>query len=530
MKQTFYYGGTILTMDEKRCAEAVLTSEGRILAVGTYEEVEAAAGKKAETEKISLEGKTMMPAFIDAHSHFSAYANAMLQADLEKAESFEDIRNILRAYKEEHKIPDGKWIQGKGYDHNRLKEKRHPDKWLLDAALPSNPVMISHQSGHVGVFNTRGLEALGVTETTQAPEGGMIEKKDGKLTGYMEENAFLQYMKEIPMASMEEFLRAFEEGQRRYAAHGITTVQEGMMIDELLPFYRMLTEQDRLYLDVVLYADIRRGEGLRKALEPYRNGYRDHVRLGGYKIFLDGSPQSRTAWLRAPYEGAEDGYCGYGTLSDEETKAAIRQAFRDHMQILAHCNGDAACEQYIRCYEEVKQEFPGQEIHPVLVHAQLLGRDQLERVKKLGMIPSFFVAHVYHWGEVHRENFGELRASRISPCKSALDQGIRFTFHQDTPVIAPNMLETVWCAVNRRTSGGYVLGAEERIPVEEALKAVTIHAAWQYGEDGEKGSITPGKSADFVILDRDPYKTDPEALREIRILQTIKAGKTIYQS
>ena len=332
------------------------------------------------------------------------------------------------------------------------------------------------------------------------------------------------------MASMEEFLHAFEEGQRRYAAHGITTVQEGMMIDELLPFYRMLTEQDRLYLDVVLYADIRRSEGLRKALEPYRNGYRDHVRLGGYKIFLDGSPQSRTAWLRAPYEGAEDGYCGYGTLSDEETKAAIRQAFRDHMQILAHCNGDAACEQYIRCYEEVKQEFPGQEIHPVLVHAQLLGRDQLERVKKLGMIPSFFVAHVYHWGEVHRENFGELRASRISPCKSALNQGIRFTFHQDTPVIAPNMMETVWCAVNRRTSGGYVLGAEERIPVEEALKAVTIHAAWQYGEDGEKGSITPGKSADFVILDRDPYKTDPEALREIRILQTIKAGKTIYQS
>lgn len=137
MKQTFYYGGTILTMDEKRCVEAVLTSEGRILAVGTYEEVEAAAGKKAETEKISLEGRTMMPAFIDAHSHFSAYANAMLQADLEKAESFEDIRNILRAYKEEHKIPDGKWIQGKGYDHNRLKEKDIRTRgFLMQRCLP----------------------------------------------------------------------------------------------------------------------------------------------------------------------------------------------------------------------------------------------------------------------------------------------------------------------------------------------------------------------------------------------------------
>lgn len=233
--------------------------------------------------------------------------------------------------------------------------------------------------------------------------------------------------------------------------------------------------------------------------------------------------------MREPYENGEDGYCGYGTMSDGEVREAFRQTFRDHMQLLAHCNGDAACEQFIRCYEEVRKEFPGQEIHPVIVHAQLLGTDQLERVKQLGMIPSFFVAHIYHWGEIHRENFGEERAERISPCRSALEHGIRFTFHQDTPVIAPDMLETVWCAVTRRTADGKILGEQERIPVEEALKAVTVHAAWQYGEEQDKGSITQGKSADFVILDRDPCTVDPEQIRSIRVLRTVKAGRTIYE-
>lgn len=533
-RQTIYYGGTIRTMDEKEQAEAVLVSGGRIAAVGALGEVEREAdlrrqAGKSEPEKIFLEGRTMLPAFIDAHSHFSGCASDMMQVDLGRAESFQEIREILQAYREDHNIPDGQWIRGKGYDHNRLKERTHPDRAVLDEALPSNPVMITHQSGHVGVFNTLALERLGVTGDTPSPEGGKIGKKDGTPTGYMEENAFVDYMKKVPMASMEEFLHAFREAQQCYAAHGITTVQEGMMVQELLPFYRALAEQDLLYLDVVLYADLRQKEHLTRELDACRSGYRDHIRLGGYKIFLDGSPQSRTAWLRAPYEGADDGYCGYGTMRDEEVKDAFRQAFQDQMQLLAHCNGDAACEQYIRCYEEVKREFPGREIHPVIVHAQLLSPDQLERVKKLRMIPSFFVAHVYHWGEVHRKNFGERRAERISLCRSALKQGIRFTFHQDSPVIAPDMLETVWCAVNRETEQGRVLGAQERIPVEEALKAVTIHAAWQYGEDQEKGSITPGKSADFVILDGDPCRVDPEQIRKIRVVRTIKAGRSIYE-
>ena len=163
-----------------------------------------------------------------------------------------------------------------------------------------------------------------------------------------------------------------------------------------------------------------------------------------------------------------------------------------------------------------------------MVHAQLLGLDQLPRLKPLGMIPSFFAAHVYHWGEDHVRNFGWERASRISPAGSALALGIPFTLHQDSPVIRPDMIETLWCAANRRTRTGRVLGEAERIPVWDALRAVTANGAWQYFEEGEKGTISPGKQADFAILSGDPLKTDPEALRDIQVLAAVKAGEVIW--
>ena len=163
-----------------------------------------------------------------------------------------------------------------------------------------------------------------------------------------------------------------------------------------------------------------------------------------------------------------------------------------------------------------------------MIHAQLVGRDQLPRLKALGMIPSFFVAHVYHWGEVHVKNFGLERAEHISPAGTACALGIPFTFHQDSPVIRPNMMETVWCAVNRRTKTGRLLGEEERISTLEALKAVTVYAAYQYFEEDRKGSLAVGKAADFVILGQDPLTADPMALRDIPVLETIKDGRTIW--
>ena len=215
---------------------------------------------------------------------------------------------------------------------------------------------------------------------------------------------------------------------------------------------------------------------------------------------------------------------------DEELKQYLELALKDNMQILVHCNGDAACQQYIDQFELAKQETQSSnDIRPVIVHAQLLDRDQLDNVKKLGMIPSFFVAHVYHWGDIHIKNYGMERASRISLAKSAQDKGIIYTFHQDSPVIEPNMLETIWCAVNRITKNGVLLGDDERISPLDALKAVTKNAAYQYFEEDIKGTLKEGKLADLVILDKNILKVDPMKINDIQVVETIKEGETIFK-
>ncbi|MEG1304259.1 MAG: amidohydrolase family protein, partial [Oscillospiraceae bacterium] len=248
------------------------------------------------------------------------------------------------------------------------------------------------------------------------------------------------------------------------------------------------------------------------------------------KIFLDGSPQARTAWMLKPYAGGDATYCGYGTMSDEDLMEALEYAASHKIQILAHCNGDAAAKQFISAVDRVSKTYP--EItsqRPVIIHAQLIGTDMLSDVKRLGIMLSFFVAHVYHWGDIHIENFTRQRASQISPANSALQHGVAITFHQDTPVIEPDMLETVWCAVNRMTKGNELLGADERISVIEALKAVTINAAFQYFEEDEKGSLRAGKRADLVILDKNPLKVPPEEIRDIKVIATVKDGEFIYR-
>ena len=250
--------------------------------------------------------------------------------------------------------------------------------------------------------------------------------------------------------------------------------------------------------------------------------------MGGYKIILDGSPQGRTAWLSQPYEGSDD--CAYGAYSDEEVYQFLRKAALEGEQVLAHCNGDAASEQLLSQYERIVQEVPdAQIVRPVMIHAQTVRLDQLPRMKALEMIPSFFVEHVCQWGEVHRKNLGEERANRISPVHSALECGLTVTFHQDTPVLPPDMLHTIWTAVNRLTAAGNLLGAAERVSALEALKAITINAAYQYGEENTKGTLETGKTADLVILSADPLSVSPLAIKDITVEATIKAGQVVYQ-
>ena len=414
--KTFYYNGTILTMEDASLyAEAVCVENGRILAVGSFDDV--MRYKEEGDQMMDLQGKTLMPGFIDAHSHFVGAANAMTQCDLSDCESFEEIVTTMRAFAQKRNLTEDSWIIGCNYDQNFLKEKRHPDRYILDEISRTNPVLLIHASSHMGVTNSKGLEIGKLDEHTKDCVGGKYGRVEGTQipNGYMEEKAFIEFQVQLPMASMEELMRLIEEAQKMYASYGITTVQDGMVARPLFQLLKYASSNDLLKLDVVGYADIMTAADLMEEERDYANQYKNHFKLGGFKIFLDGSPQGRTAWMSEPYE-RDAAYCGYPIHSDKELHDYIKLALAKKQQLLAHCNGDAAAEQYITQFEQVLSETGKTDLYrAVMVHAQLVRRDQLERMAAIGMIPSFFVAHTYYWGDIHLQNFGDRRGSRISP-------------------------------------------------------------------------------------------------------------------
>ena len=533
--------------------QALCYENGIIQKVGTNEEILKL--KEEDTKVINMEGKTILPSFIDSHSHFSAVANSFLEVDLNECTSFEEIKNKILKYKAKNNIADDEWIIANGYDNNILKEQRHPNINFLDTLNINNPVVLKHKSGHMGVFNKKALEILNINENTPSPEGGKIEIKDGKLTGYLEETAFVNYQKQVPMPSMDKLLKAYEKAQDEYLSYGITTLQEGYMSKELLNIYKELIKQNKLKLDVVGYPDY---DSIKEYAHTFPNSYKkcnNHFKIQGIKMILDGSPQGRTAWMKEPYESEKqntienkEDYKGYPAMKYDDIVRNIEYAKENDLQILAHCNGDAAAEEYIKALLECEengpsyqkqeniqmQEYEQQEkklnnnnvqkikdLRPVIIHAQLISKEDLLKAKEIGAIPSFFVAHVYYWGDVHLKNFGIKRASRISPVKESVDNNMIFTLHQDSPIIRPNMLETIWCAVKRQTKSGKILGKDERISVYDALKGVTINAAYSYFEEEKKGSIEEGKKAQFVVLDKNILEVPVDEIPSIKIIETI---------
>ena len=502
-----YRNGVIQTMRDGENCYAVLIEHGRIAAVG--EMAEQLAKREKNVEIVDLRGAVLLPGFIDSHSHLTAYANSLLLCQLDGADSFDQIVTLLKQYETTH--PEESWILGVGYDETLLVEKWHPTKKVLDAAFPDKPVVITHKSGHMGVLNTKALQLCQAGENDSEIDGGMIGKdENGELTGYLEEKAFINVTGKIPLPSRQQVSQAVLTAQERYFSYGITTIQEG----KAGPKELSTLEMQPLSADVIVYQDV-------TLPIPLLHTIQQHITIGGYKLFLDGSPQAKTAWLSEPYEGERE-YGGYPAYSDEQVQAYIYRAKTERQQLLVHCNGDAAIDQFIRCTEKVGD---CETLRFVAIHAQLMRRDQLDRIKKLQILPSYFVAHTYYWGDVHRIHLGQ-RAQGISPLRSTLAMGIPFTLHQDTPVVEPDMLHTIWCATHRQTKSGQILGEEQCISTYDALRAITAHAAYQYFAENEKGTIEAGKCADFVILSDDPMQM--EDVRQIRVLQTVKDGQVVY--
>lgn len=534
--KTIFYDGVFLTMEDTAggngLAKAVLVEDGVIVSLGDKAQLMALA---PDADMRSMNGNTVLPGFVDGHSHISAVAYQLLMANLKPSpmgpcDSVEDVVTELKAFLAKKTLGEGQWLLGMGYDNSVYADGQHPRKEDLDQVSTLVPIAAIHISGHLCVVNSKGMELMGYAgDHPVVPPGGVVES-----SGLLKEQAFLG-SDLMGQPSMEDIFRSLGEASRLYASYGMTTVQDAKTMPEEMELLKAAGQQGLLVNDVVCYLAPPAADLMLPHTDPKENRYIDQIRMAGMKLFLDGSPQGKTAWLSSPYfkvpHGEREDYKGFPVQSEEYVLKMIRKSLENHWQINVHANGDEAIEQLIRCYSKALIDCKCLKgFRPVVIHAQTVRQDQLVRMKKIGMIVSFFLDHVYYWGDYHYESvLGPERAERISPLRMALDQGISFTMHQDSPVVPPDVLFSVHNAVNRKTKNGRMLGGDQRITVPEALKAVTICGAYQIFEEHRKGSLAAGKLADFVVLDQNPLDVPSEQLKDIKILETIKNGKTIFR-
>lgn len=535
-----FSGGPIVTLDEKNTVAAALAVEdGRIVAVGALAPIMAMAD--SQTELVDLDGRALLPGFVDSHSHANFIGVQALSANVlpppdGAGKDVAALQNLLRSYlaEEPRLLAETGWLIGFGYDDSQLAEQRHPTRDELDAVSTEIPILLIHQSGHLGVANTRGLEMAGVSADTPDPSGGVFRREaDGKRpNGVAEEYAFFQLiftaLATVDSQLEEDMLIA---GLDLMASFGYTTAQEGRAQASSMFAMQRVADAGKLKIDLVSYPDI-----LVVGDPQPRQNYINRYRTGGVKLTIDGSPQGKTAWLSRPYhvppEGQAGDYRGYAAVDKETVDANVARALMNGWQIMVHANGDAAIDAFIAAVDAVSSDaLDPRSLRPVLIHGQTLRRDQVAELDRLGIFPSLFPMHTFYWGDWHYESvLGPERAENISPTGWVRERGMRFGTHHDAPVALPDSLRVLSATVTRETRSGRILGPQHKVDVETALRAMTLWPAWQHFESDKKGSLEAGKLADLVVLSDNPLAVDERQLSELRVLRTYKEGVSVYSA
>lgn len=539
---SIYINADIVTLDDAQpSAQALAVKEGMIMAVGSNDDV--LAHRDLTTQVIDLQGKTVIPGFVDGHSHFAGVGLQAVVANLLAApdgqvNNIKELQSAMTDYIQSSQIvKDYDVAIGFNYDDSQLAEKRHPTRHELDAISTSLPIVIMHQSGHIGVYNTKALEMMGITAETENPPGGIIEREaDGKTpSGVMQENAhFTLFFKFIPKFTEKDSIAVYKAGESSYLANGFTTVQEGKTDLASLNLLPKMAASPGFDLDIISYVDIA-AMGDNKILhsELMSSEYTNGFRIGGVKLTFDGSPQGKTAWFTKPYfevpGGKAPDYLGYPAFTDEEALKWMKMAYDNNWQLLIHTNGDAAIDQLINLVEKLNPNLQQPDHRTVMIHGQFTRFDQVKKLKSLGIFPSLYPMHTFYWGDWHRDSVaGKERAENISPTGWFLDEGMQFTIHSDAPVTFPNSMRILDSAVNRTTRTNAVLGSKQKIEPVVALKAMTLWSAYQHFEQDIKGSLVIGKQADMVFLDKNPLTIAPETIKDIKVLETVNNGKSVY--
>ncbi|MFM9197640.1 MAG: amidohydrolase [Planctomycetia bacterium] len=534
-------GGPIVTVNPAQpTAEAVAIAGGKIVAVGS--EADVMQHKGAATEVVDLGGRTLVPGFVDGHSHFCSLIDVQTQAlcaspPAGPCQTVADVIAALEKVRARRKLGPGKFVMGFGYDPELLAEKRAPTKQELDAAFPDNPVILVHVSGHGAMLNSKALAAYGVTAATPTPVGGVIGREPGSQEpdGLLFETAFLPIFSKVPGPDGEEAIKLLESGQDLYLREGITTAQEGATMKHQVDLLRTLADRGGLKLDLVLLPFITEIDAI-FAGKPPRNEpeYKNRLRIGGVKALMDGSPQGRTAAFTTPYltagpAGQKD-WRGELTFPQAVLNDFVKKVYDGGATLFVHCNGDAAIDALLEAHRFASGGEPTKPRGTVGVHSQFIRRDQLEKYKAWNITPSFFTIHCFYFGDTHVANRGAAQADFISPMKSARALGLRPANHTDFNVAPLDQIYTMHTAVNRLSRSGRVIGADERVTPLQALEAITIDGARLYGEAAKKGSIEVGKLADLTVLTANPLTVPPATIEKIRVTETIKEGKTAWSA
>ena len=531
---TIFHGGPILTMEEHSPrAEAVAVHGERILAVGRLEEILAL--RKNATELVDLEGQTLLPGLIEPHTHPDLCAQCYSCIDVSgfthsKVEGVEAaLREAVAA------APEGEWLYAFGLDPMLTEDVGTWNRERLDALAPNNPLVVMIQSMHTLFVNSIALREAGVNESTPDPPGGgrFGRDADGRLNGKIEEASAALLFLRFYDTSKEALRDGIWTQYQRYARAGLTTIgMPGMFVAlEMLDVFEELARRENLPVRMVAY--LRHHQVDRVDWKPGDGN--DRFRVQGVKLWYDGSPYSGTMLLDDPYEetrlccctlGIPAGTTGRANFDPAELRELILGLHRDGWQVLTHAQGDRGTREILDFYEEALDSHDREDHRWRLEHCALISPDDLERAARLGVTPSFHVNHVYYYGpELRDEILGRDRAEKLMPVGTALRAGHRVSLHADSPMYPPEPLRLVRTAVTRKTRKGDRLAPGEALTPIEALRAITIDAAWQLFVDDSVGSIAPGKLADFTLVDDDPLAVDPDRLDQIAVSQTWLGGR-----
>lgn len=535
-----YINGRFITMDPNNLiAQAMLVKKGQISDLGSTRAIKDKI--TASVRVVDLQGRTVIPGFVDAHSHFPATGIRAVSVDLSPPPtgSTDTLEGLLDQIAKAVVSSDkSDWLLGYNYDNTALTGGEHPTREQLDAVAPDHPVYLWHNSGHMGVANSRALSQLSIDENTVAPFGGVIgrDRQTGLLNGLLQETAAPHLATIVSKFSLLNRWRILTTARDDYLARGVTTIQNGYAG---LNMMRLLeaTQKLKLIPQRIVAWPAHGKKNIQAKFSRKHPGKSDtnantefNFKYGAIKILVDGSPQGLTAYLSEPYfntRALPDEYRGFALLDQQALTALVSDYHANGYQIALHGNGDEAIEYIINAVEAAQLKMPRADARHIIVHAQTIRQDQLARLKALSLSPSFFVTHTYYWGDWHRqESLGPSRAANISPTRWASEFGLRYTLHSDAPVTPMNPMQLLWSATNRKTVSGYELGPDQRIDMQSALRAITIDAAWQNHVDDAVGSLEVGKLADMVVLSQDPYSADD--VRNIQVLETYIGGVKHY--